>query len=368
MRRLVLPVLLAFLPAHAYAYGIGWGPTTKRAKRHDVTCPMTSDTCSDGRKITTVRASSVPCEVSPGQWVDVPANVGCYGVRGLESWAQTTSYLSWGRDFSRPAWSKASGATVEEVAGGSWRVHGTASSSFMQQLTATAQGETWTASCIMRAGTSRKAGLHAVTVAAGGVLKEFDLTDEWATYSNTVTATAAGSAMVGVYPARAGAGYMDVAGCWLTKSATPGRPLWGGEAPVSSGPDNHTISTAGWPTTAGEISITFTVGASEKPRYIVDGRMSGATTNSLLMVDTAGRLRVDLVAGKVNLGPVLALDVAHHARLVMAGGRTHVFVNGGLVFDLPDTPTWGAAATVGQRWTNDEAINGSISRLSWRSR
>src|SRR5690606_31916034 len=89
-----------------------------------VACDMRSSTCSDGRQITTVRASPVPCEVSPGVWEMVPENTGCYSVRGLESWDATTSYLSWGAELDRSPWRALAGAAVQSLPTGGYRVSG----------------------------------------------------------------------------------------------------------------------------------------------------------------------------------------------------------------------------------------------------
>src|SRR5690606_30978835 len=90
-----------------------WGPAERG--RLVVACDMRSDTCSDGRKITTARASPVPCEVAPGQWEMVPENTACISYRGLESWASTTSYLSYGAELNRSPWQAVDGATVQSL-------------------------------------------------------------------------------------------------------------------------------------------------------------------------------------------------------------------------------------------------------------
>src|SRR5690606_41253421 len=77
-----------------------------------VACDMRSATCGDGRKIATQRATPVPCETSPGVWEMVGPDEGCYSVRGLESWASTTSYLSWGAELDRSPWGVVEGATL----------------------------------------------------------------------------------------------------------------------------------------------------------------------------------------------------------------------------------------------------------------
>src|SRR5690606_7936775 len=89
---------------------------------------------------------------------------------------------------------------------------------------------------------------------SGGGFCNFAPSDEFSTYSCTKTITGTPTSMsIHVY---SDIGHIDVIGCWLTKSDTPGRPCWGGEAPVTCAADRHTISTEGWPTESGEACIT----------------------------------------------------------------------------------------------------------------
>src|SRR5690606_37641780 len=123
--------------------------TSASRSRLVVACDMRSDTCSDGRRITTTRSTPVPCEVSPGVWEMVPEDTGCYSVRGLESWAATTSYLNWGAELDRSPWRAADGATLAKK-DGFYRITGTAPNSRVFQGSALREAGVWTASCIMR--------------------------------------------------------------------------------------------------------------------------------------------------------------------------------------------------------------------------
>src|SRR5690606_38581964 len=97
--------------------------------------------------------------------------------------------------------------------------------------------------------------------------------------------TAIPSAIIGNGPASEDPVPFDIAGCWLTRTSTPGRPCWGGAAPVTCAADRHTISTEGWPTEAGEICISAEVEAdATRTRWLIDGRGSGATVMSRLFL------------------------------------------------------------------------------------
>src|SRR5690606_2497472 len=114
--------------------------------------------------------------------------------------------------------------------------------------------------------------------------------------------------------------------------------------------DRHTISTEGWPTESGEISVSFEVGALEgSARYIIDGRASGATTHSILLIESTGLLRLDLTAGTPNRGPMVPPG-NHQVRLRCGDGRTQVVLDGARVLDVAGTPTWHEAAYVGSRY------------------
>src|SRR5690606_38243896 len=128
-----------------------WGPAERG--RLVVACDMTSDTCSDGRKITTTRATPVPCEVAPGVWKMVPEDTGCYSVRGLESWAATTSYIAHGAELDRRPWGALRGGTIEALADG-YRITSAAGESGVsgriQVLSAQPEDGPVTLSCIVR--------------------------------------------------------------------------------------------------------------------------------------------------------------------------------------------------------------------------
>lgn len=136
----------------ACAGPVVWGPAERG--RLVVACDMRSDTCSDGRKIATERATPVPCETSPGGWEMVPEDTGCYSVRGLEAWAATTSYLAYGAELDNPAWIEAAGGTVEVLPDG-YRIRpapGSNNSGVTQSGVAPISpgGETRTLACIVR--------------------------------------------------------------------------------------------------------------------------------------------------------------------------------------------------------------------------
>src|SRR5690606_9933118 len=121
-----------------------------------VACDMRSDACSDGRQITTERATPVPCETSPGVWEIVPEDVGCYSVRGLESWAANTSYLSWGAELDRSPWQVTAGTSIAPLPDGGYRVCQDTGTSGIRQYAGDhiTQGETFTLAGLLRANTA----------------------------------------------------------------------------------------------------------------------------------------------------------------------------------------------------------------------
>src|SRR5690606_1042435 len=189
----------------------------------------------------------------------------------------------------------------------------------------------------------------------------------WGTYSVTSTSTADGNAGVWLYPTSDGAGDIYVVGCWLTYADTPGRACWGGEAPVTCANDLHTISTEGWPTESGEISVTFTVGASTLERYIIDGRSGDNGARSRLTVSNQGLLRFYRPDGSFVDGPEVTIGVKHVVRLLQEGGRTKVFLDGAEVMDVSGTLSWSTMATLGRAFNSALSLNGSISSLRVRS-
>lgn len=345
-----------------------WGPAERG--RLVVACDMRSDTCSDGRKITTTRATPVPCETSPGVWEMVPEDTGCYGVRGLESWAQTTSYLSYGAELDRSPWFLLSSRnTLTPLEDGGYRLcheEGAPENSGLRQATSLEQGDTATLAIVGRAASANKALL-----AIGGSFAEVDLQpNSWGEVSHTGTLSS--SVNASIYPRPAGADQcIDLLGAWLTKSDTPGRPCWGGEAPVTCAADRHTISTEGWPTEEGEICISAEVGADATiNRWLIDGRGPGATGNSRLVVRQGTNVLALLgPQGLVEGGTVTA---GQHRICVHASGNTIRLSVDGVVVAQGDAVApmeWFPMATIGSAYptTGGTEIDGSIRSLTVRS-
>src|SRR5690606_29367358 len=163
--------------------------TPVRSRGFRMTCDMRSDTCSDGRRITTVRATPVPCETSPGVWEMVPEDTGCYSVRGLESWAANTSYVSYGAELDRAGWGMENGSTIERLPGGGYRLtRGPGSSGISDGQFTPDDGTTYTLAAILRAGTAHNVQL---VLNNGNVTAPPNCTvapvSEWTTYSCTAT-------------------------------------------------------------------------------------------------------------------------------------------------------------------------------------
>jgi len=296
----------------------------------------------------------------------VPENTGCYGVRGLESWAATTSYLAYGAELDREPWRTLQGGVVQSLPHG-YRVIGTDIELSRILQTIPPDAGTWTFACVADTGASTGARLRAYQVGGtGSVFCNLDIVPGFKTHSCTTTITGTPTHLsVNIYP---GSGHVDVAGCWLTRTDTPGRPCWGGEAPVTCAADRHTISTEGWPTTEGEITISFTVGESTAHRYIIAGRASGDTARSILMVSNQGLLRLYRPDGSFATGPSVTLGVQHVVRLRPEGERTKVFLDGVEVMDVSGTLSWAPTATIGRHFTlPNESLNCSISSIRVRS-
>lgn len=372
--RWLLFLLLAVMPLDALAYGIGFGSTTRKRQRWDVVCPMTSDTCSDGRKITTVRPSPVPCETAPGVWEIVPADVGCYGVRGLESWASNTSYLSWGAQLDREPWAPILGGAVEVLPDG-YRIHpaaGQGNSGLTQAglVAIPAGGESRTLACIVR--THQPAYLRYWVAGSQSVsFPAVETGGRWEVVAGTreVTEGSSPSIRVGNGSATESPIPFDVKACWLPRSTTPGRPVWGGEAPVSVAPDRHSISTEGWPTEKGEISFTFSPGPiGGDGRTILAG---GASVSCRIQVLASGALQVGHCPGWTSLtasGLTWDPSASYVGKLSRdAGGTVKLSVNGAVVVEGVRPPfTWDPEMNIGTTGTTN-FLNGSISRLSWRT-
>src|SRR5690606_22191486 len=108
----------------------------------------------------------------------------------------------------------------------------------------------------------------------------------------TRTAVSSDSERAHIWPGvdQSGPASVIVAGCWLTKTNTPGRACWGGEAPVTCARDRHTISTEGWPTTSGSMRFVVTLlGDASDHRAVFDG---GADATLRLAIVTSGNIRL----------------------------------------------------------------------------
>jgi len=348
-----------------------WGPAERG--RLVVACNMTSDTCSDGRKITTQRATPVPCEVAPGVWVMVGPNEGCYSVRGLESWAANTSYLAYGASLDQDNWDARSGTTIERVADW-WRVSFPQSGSLLTTSSGSigSAGQSWTAACIAKQGPSgrnsfRMRPFHG-PLGVSQYCNDIPLGVEWGLISCTGNTGDAPSASPAVFldpPNTFIPGDLEVVGCWLPRSDSPGRPCWGGAAPVTCGADRHTISTEGWPTTEGEISWTIRIERLPK---------SGDPVRGILGVDEPHSHRLGLTGsggfflrpadGTDAFSPSLEWEVGrpYSMRLVFTPAGWTLYRDGSVVWSVTRTTAfdWGAVARVGHN------LDGSISNLRIR--
>src|SRR5690606_38888634 len=148
-----------------------------------------SDTCRAARPITPPRSTPVPCEVAPGVWEMVPEDTACISWRGLEAWAATTSYLSWGAELDRSPWRVVEGATLAKQ-DGFYRISGVNLNSRVLQILASPEAGDWTLSCIMRTAASQNARLRIYQEGgSGGDFCNLDSSDEFSRYSCTQTIT-----------------------------------------------------------------------------------------------------------------------------------------------------------------------------------
>ena len=319
-----------------------WGPAERG--RLVVTCDMTSDTCSDGRKITTTRATPVPCEVSPGVLEMVPEDTGCYSVRGLESWAANTSYLSWGAELDRSPWTVDAQASIAALPDGGYRVchiDPAAGNHGLRQLLGGARPETLTVAAIARANTAPSA-----LIGAWSQFSTLTLPVSWNLVAVTKQTASGASGQTFFYPRPAGQGRcIDLLATWLTHTDTPGRACWGGEAPVTCAADRHTISTEGWPTTEGEISMVVELNeplSEGRNAWLFDGRDAGDLMGVNPYIQPDGRLRFR-VAGTVygSASPMLTWEVGrpYALRFLRKGGQTYIYRDGALVYSVA-TPDW----------------------------
>lgn len=355
-----------------------WTTYVSASDRLVVACDMTSDTCSDGRKITTTRSTPVPCETSPGVWEMVPEDTACISYRGLEAWAANTSYLSYGAELVNAAWS--GDATVLPLGNVSW-VFGAGDSSIGQTIGSAASGD-WTFTCIMRA-SDTTAG-HTARISVGEASCDAELNPShnstgvgWGTYSCSTELEEAGPLTAKIWP-QSMVG-VDVIGCWLTKTDTPGRACWGGEAPVTCAADRHTISTEGWPTESGEISLVYTPQSVDiGSTYLVNTTGGGENQPSgfyMYRITASGALVFGLRRGNTLHGqttPSLAWENgrSYHVRVRWSPERAEIWRDGVLLRSwvpnvVPDSHP--DVAYIGMSVFGTLQAQGSIRSLTVRS-
>src|SRR5690606_17903463 len=184
------------------------------------------------------------------------------------------------------------------------------------------QGEWVTGSVIARPNT---ASAMLLSPAANLCVSTLPMTSaEWQRYSCSAEYT--GSAQsVYIYPRPGGQQLcIDILAAWLTKTSTPGRACWGGEAPVTCAADRHIVSTEGWPTEAGEVCVTVTLGEDAPSPAVILGRASSEGTALYYHI---GRLW--WATGSTTFpGPPLQLGQSYAICAGRSGGRLYVRVNG----------------------------------------
>lgn len=342
--------------------------TPVRLRGFRMTCDMRSDTCSDGRRITTVRATPVPCETSPGVWEMVPEDTGCYSVRGLESWAQNTSYLSWGAEFDRSPWVVMSGSQLSALPEGGYRLCQTGTdpnTGLNQTYSAGLQEEEWaTVAVIARPNT---ASAMMLGVALGQYNNNLMMTgQDWRIYSYSARYDST-TQRVHIYPRPGGQQLcIDLLGAWLAKSNTPGRACWGGEAPVTCARDFHRMSAAGFPTTMGEISWVMSLERMPDGGSGLRGIVwaDGAPIPNRISLMGDGGIRVYTGETAYTTGPLSwEPGRSYTFRLIMAEDGWKVVRDGELVGSTPPLGSmdWRDTVRLG------DLLDGAISSLRVRS-
>jgi len=338
----------------------------------DIVFDMRTNVGSDGRKITTTRATPAQVEVAPGVWIEVPSDVGAYGIHGLESWAQNTTYLSWGAELDNPAWSGTYSGTVEVLPDG-YRIHpapGYANSGVLQRNLAPVSpgGETRTFACLVR--THRPAYIRYWF--SGSISASFPVVDtggRWEVLSATRTLpdTAVPSAIICNGPASEDPVPFDVKACWLVKSSEPGRPVWGGEGPVTCDRDFHRIPSTGLPAEKGVIEWTMKLFRTPNGADFLRGILwedGAAIPNRISLTDT-GLIVLNPGTGAAWRSPVLTWEKGrnYNLRVELSPSSWRVYRDGVLVGST--TPTgpfsWGNTVRIGDR------LDGAISSLRIRS-
>ena len=170
---------------------------------------------------------------------------------------------------------------------------------------------------------------------------------------------------------------VDVKACWLTHTSAPGRPCWGGEAPVTCAADNHTISTEGWPTEAGEVELVFYYGGhfSTRPERLIDGRSSGDLEHYTLFISSfpGAPLTFSLNATPIVQSSSLSWEAGKVYRVRVRrtlDGEIELFRDGVSVAAASGPPlSWSPRAVLGARYDffEGQRFNGSFSFLRIRS-
>lgn len=371
------------LPPGVVSAGPIQGPmVTRPAKRgKGFYCDMTSDTCSDGRKISTAVTGDRPCEKVKGVWSYVGPNEACFNWRGeLEVWGTTTTYVSWGAELDKRPWTLRSGASLTRTDDGYLITYSSSNSDLVSSTSGaglgTLQNENWTSSCIVKQGPSLLStiilrnfhGSHGINTRCEGLPVGAD----WGTVSctsNTEETTPVASLFI--YPGRASD--VEAKACWQVKSNSPGRPCWADdEAPITCDGENNSISIAGWPTNAGSVCISF--------------RLTGGTHNNVRLFDSrpgnqrgflaylSGSRTLNIQAGGESAAFVATDDWNYTAEQTVcisrdANGMVGATKNGVPMGGARVMAPWeyGTRANLGADSAFRNTLNGSISHLSVRS-
>jgi len=328
--------------------------------------------CNDGRQVATSRSTAVPCETTPGGVTSAGVNQACVSVRGLDTFSAVTN------NFANPTTPSAmlktgspnvSGKTVEDV-----------SSSELQGVYSACLTTTGvrTLSCYLRAGSSSQVALRFNTNGTGSAICPITgLTQTSTRYSCSTTVGGTPTFVTSVvYPAEdaiisgAAVGSILVDQCQCEAAGTAGRRC----DAASCAADVHTISTAGWPTTVGSLTIKWRrsdecTGSSSC--FILDGRKTTLTNAFQLFFKTAVTINHDGVQS--SLGPPPAIGVEEVLTISRtAAGEVVVTRDGTEVYRAARVPlVWSDTATLGARYQaagGIEPLNGSFSRLSWSNK
>lgn len=373
----MLAVLLAFVlgqivgPLHIEEEEDG--PQISFASTRDQVfyCDFSSPVCSDGRVITTTRSTPVPCEKEEGIWLRAEVNEGCYNWRGeLESWRQNTSYLAYGAELDKSPWTSISGGVLEPLPDG-WLVRrpegAIHAAAWIQVRNAVAESETWTLSCIMRAGTNDTPRLRLGSAATPE--KKFDVTESWGAYTFTGTVPQDAQPGVRIYPGNPNEtieASVGVKACWLAKASSPGRPCWDSEAPVTCGTDFHRMPSTLLPSTNGEISVSLTLHSPLRGDTALRGILwaDGAPVPNRISIAEDGRIRVyDGTNGFFTSAVTWEVGRKYHVRVVISPEQWRVYRDGVLIGSSPSLGqiVWPASVRIA------DLLDGSISYLSVRN-